>query len=69
MRSIATAAREAVQGSDESLWQACMERVKEDIPRRTVMLIETDYMRLNEFELVIKEMSPQERALYGVSDE
>lgn len=59
LRSIAIAAREAMIGKDESLWQACWQNVRE----RSIHMSEEQMIE------EIKSWSPEERALYGVSDE
>lgn len=67
MRSIATAAREALEGIDETLYMACMDK-------RTAQDCLNFFSYSNAEQLTcllaeIRSMTSEERALYGVSDE
>ena len=66
-RSVAEAARDAVSGKDETLWQACMERA--DTPNRVCILLDAPEIAAASAELIIRAMSPAELKLYDISSE
>lgn len=63
MRTVEQAAKDAIDGADETLWQACMERRRElgwsiDFDRPEGLIRD-----------VIRSFSPQELSLYSIKGE
>jgi len=71
MRTPATAAREAVEGRDETLYHACHERICESQPSflydQWIACMNKD-AEIVTFIEVINSMSPEERRLYDIQD-